>query len=561
LDDGVLFDMDLQQLNRAMAPKVDGAWNLHTATRDAPLDFFVLFSSVACLLGSPGQANYAAGNAFLDGLAHYRRSLGMPATSINWGPWADSGMAATAERSGQVQSRGVELIAPQEGLKVLADLLQTRPVSAAVMNIDWGELLRLMPRRKPSLLHDIDVDAEQTMEDDTENEVDHQFRRELLSAGAKTQKLMLSEYFCVELARIMGIDAAELDADEPLNQLGLDSLMAMELKNKLESRLRLDLPMSRFMEGPSVNALVKYAAESLGSPSNSNGTDTRVEALADWSAVVPLQTGGDKPPLYCVHPIGGDVRCYFDLGTQLQGTRPVFALRARGIDTPLPRDLSVEGMAHDYVEAIQRFQPSGPYFLAGWSTGGIFAYEIARRLIEQGDDLGAIMLLDTPTSKIFRNVDLNDDAKFLSDLVNFSNWFAGAQMSVRYAELREQNADQRLQTVLHEAKQHGVVAPHATADHIRRLIDVSRAHVRAILKYTPRPFGENLHLFRPTETTVLADASGQHVDDDLGWTDLVGERVQFHKAPGDHFSMMRGEHARHLAVLLNGFLDVVGTAS
>ena len=95
LADGILTEMTLEQLDRAMAPKVRGAWNLHAATRDVPLDFFVLFSSVASVLGSPGQANYAAGNAYLDALAHASpRAQGLPATAINWGPWAGSGMAA-----------------------------------------------------------------------------------------------------------------------------------------------------------------------------------------------------------------------------------------------------------------------------------------------------------------------------------------------------------------------------------------------------------------------------------------------------------------------------------
>ncbi len=93
LNDGVMQTMDLDQLNQAMAPKTQGAWNLHR-TLTTPLDFFVLFSSVAGTIGSPGQANYAAGNAFLDGLASHRRRLGQPATSIAWGPWDEEGMAA-----------------------------------------------------------------------------------------------------------------------------------------------------------------------------------------------------------------------------------------------------------------------------------------------------------------------------------------------------------------------------------------------------------------------------------------------------------------------------------
>ena len=105
LDDHLLLNLDAESFRRVLAPKVLGAWNLHTLTADLPLDFFVVFSSVASVLGSPGQANYAAANAFLDGLAHDRRSQGLPCLSINWGPWAEVGMAARASSARGPASR------------------------------------------------------------------------------------------------------------------------------------------------------------------------------------------------------------------------------------------------------------------------------------------------------------------------------------------------------------------------------------------------------------------------------------------------------------------------
>ncbi len=155
LADGVLADMTLDQLDRAMQPKVVGAWNLHTATLDVPLDFFVLFSSVASVLGSPGQANYAAGNAMLDALAHARRAAGLPATAINWGPWAGSGMVAEAGRGAAVKSRGMQLIPPEVGLELLGKLLRTDVPQVAVMDAAWDDMLKLLGSRRPALLADI----------------------------------------------------------------------------------------------------------------------------------------------------------------------------------------------------------------------------------------------------------------------------------------------------------------------------------------------------------------------------------------------------------------------
>jgi acyl carrier protein len=265
LDDGVLFDMDLERLDRAMAPKVQGAWNLHTATLDAPLDFFVLFSSIAGLLGSPGQGNYAAGNAALDGLAHYRRQQGLPALLINWGPWADSGMAAEAGRDSQLADRGMELIPVAAGLSLLGRLMKADPRQAAVMSVRWRDLLGKSKGEVPPLLRDV-APAADTSEESKPADVgvDRELRGRLLAASLEVRKAMLRDYFTGELAKIMGLAPESLNVEQPLNTLGLDSLMAIELKNNIETRLKVVLPMARFMEGPSVTKLAAAVAETIG---------------------------------------------------------------------------------------------------------------------------------------------------------------------------------------------------------------------------------------------------------------------------------------------------------
>ncbi len=273
LDDGVLFDMGLDQLDRPMLPKVQGAWHLHEATRDAPLDLFVLFSSVACVFGSPGQGNYAAGNAFLDGLAHYRRSLGLPALAVNWGPWAETGMAAEADRGEGMESRGLALMDPQRCLQILRGLLERDQTQAAVMDVHWEQLLRLSTGEVPPLLAEVAPTAEPAAED-TEVEA---LRGELQQAAPKEREAMLLAFFAEQLARIMGLDVADLDVHQPLNTMGLDSLMAIELRNTMETRLKVALPMARFMEGPSVTSLATFVAEAMGA-------EPGVEAVASGAA-------------------------------------------------------------------------------------------------------------------------------------------------------------------------------------------------------------------------------------------------------------------------------------
>ena len=262
LDDGVLYDMDLEKLRRAMGPKVEGTWNLHCATRDLPLREFVLFSSIASLLGSPGQSNYAAGNAFLDSFASYRQSRGLPATTINWGPWADAGMATEKDRSTQLSSRGIDLLPATESLDLMNQIVESGVAQVAVMRPEWSELLGSYKNSIPSLLEEMraSVTADRDAVDADEG-VDLVFRSELISSTNDTRQRLLRDYFRQQLSVIMGLSATDLDEEQPLNTMGLDSLMAIELKNQVETRLGVVLPMAKFMEGPSVASLSEVVAE------------------------------------------------------------------------------------------------------------------------------------------------------------------------------------------------------------------------------------------------------------------------------------------------------------
>lgn len=149
LDDGSLLNLDKERMKHVMAPKVEGTWNLHLATAHLPLDFFVLFSSAVSVLGSPGQGNYAAASSYLDAMAHFRRNLGLPAISINWGPWAEVGLAAATAEKLREQSASnqhlVKVIKIDQGLEMFELLLQELTPQVAVLPFDLKNLLELYP--------------------------------------------------------------------------------------------------------------------------------------------------------------------------------------------------------------------------------------------------------------------------------------------------------------------------------------------------------------------------------------------------------------------------------
>jgi len=270
---GVLSDARLEQLawaefERVLAPKVDGAWNLHQLTKDLPLDFFVLFSSAASLLGSPGQANHAAANAFLDGLAHHRRSQGLPALSLNWGAWSDVGSALKYQQGNALTGlQGVGLISPEQGLEKLAQVW-TQPIpQIGIAPIQWSAFLRQGNLHQSPFLeafrqtHSPAVSGAERPMGETQQQV--AFRQQLAATSPEQQRALLEAHVCTQISQILGFAPEALDRQTGFFDLGLDSLTAMELKNSLQASLGCSLPSTLAFDYPTVDRLLDYLAEQL----------------------------------------------------------------------------------------------------------------------------------------------------------------------------------------------------------------------------------------------------------------------------------------------------------
>lgn len=269
VDPGLLQQLDQERFQSVMAPKMNGAWNLHTQSLNASLDFFVLFSSVASLLGTPGQGNYVVANTFLDALAHHRRIQGLPALSINWGGWSQVGLVARAAAGEFFALRGFENMTPSQGLEVLDRLLQhsiiegEKPAQVGVMPVKWSRVRQIYPivQKSPFFSHltHEEMDAQQkasTEKGDLTPNI-------LLALEPKERQQALHSYLCTQVARTVGISPSKLDIHQPLNTMGIDSLMALEMKNRLESELGVAVPVVRFLEGINVAELTTLLLDQL----------------------------------------------------------------------------------------------------------------------------------------------------------------------------------------------------------------------------------------------------------------------------------------------------------
>jgi acyl carrier protein len=260
-DDAILQRLDERKLRKVMAPKVHGAWNLHTLTRDAELDFFVLFSSAASLLAPPGGANYAAANAFLDALAWHRRAEGRPALTINWGPWAELGFFTRSELQSYFAQFGVEAMPAAECLRALSSLLAWSATQAVVFHIDWA---RWRPDAHPPLLAELRVAASgDKPERGNAPGPGSGLYDALQGATPEERQRLLESYLCDLAAGQLGLAPSSLDIRAPLSSVGVDSLITLELRLQVERDLGIVVPVTRLLEGPSVASLAGWLGDHL----------------------------------------------------------------------------------------------------------------------------------------------------------------------------------------------------------------------------------------------------------------------------------------------------------
>src|SRR5262245_18330260 len=260
LDDAPIERLTEDRMWKAMAPKVMGAWHLHALTAEIPLDFFILFSSIASTVGNPGQANYVAGNAFLDALAYYRRARGLTALTINWGVLGDVGHVARSPETAQKLDRlGLKAMPLSETLDALDELMSGDAVQVAVAQVEWKGLLQSMGSRIPARYADLvgDTRAEEGRSTAGSSVGD------MTEAEDAVLPSLVRSYIWDVVARAMRTSPARIDSQQSLVNLGLDSLMATEMRNRIHTDVGLNVPLAKLMENASLSTFVAFVAEQL----------------------------------------------------------------------------------------------------------------------------------------------------------------------------------------------------------------------------------------------------------------------------------------------------------
>ncbi len=253
--DRTILKQDWSSFSQVLAPKVQGAWNLHLLTQKYDLESFILFSSASSLVGSPGQANYCAANAFLDALAHGRRRLGLPASAINWGAWQNTGLAADTQIIESLKQKGIGSIKPTEGIEILEQLLLHSPTQIGVIPIDWN-VWNKNNSAIPFYNNFIDSHPISIANLD--------FKQQLLNVEASQRQGLLIEQISQQVANILGIkNINQIDLELGFAELELDSLGSVELRNKLQSSYNLKLSATVIFDYSNVNKLANYLLKTM----------------------------------------------------------------------------------------------------------------------------------------------------------------------------------------------------------------------------------------------------------------------------------------------------------
>jgi myxalamid-type polyketide synthase MxaB len=292
LADGTLLQQTFARFEEVMAAKVLGTWNLHTATQERSLKYFVCFSSIASLLGTAGQANYAAANAFMDSLMHERRASGQAGLSIHWGPWSDVGMAARlSERAAaQRSSHGIGALAPSQALGLFEAFLATElsgggTGEVGVISVDWDKLLNtaLQSLKKGSLLRNLSVATAGNGAPREKSTV----VTSLLAASAAERPPLVAAYLASLVGSIAKREAAGVDRQMPLTEMGFDSLMALEFRERIEQDMAVTIPVVALFRGDSIDDFSDFLVCELGkqypeldSRNALTGRETAAELLA-----------------------------------------------------------------------------------------------------------------------------------------------------------------------------------------------------------------------------------------------------------------------------------------
>jgi len=330
--------------------------------------------------------------------------------------------------------------------------------------------------------------------------------------------------------------------------LGGHSLLAVRLMARIRSTLGRELPLSTLFQGATVESQASLLRREASSMS--------------WSCLVELQAAGSQLPLFFAHPGGGGALCYLDLARCLGSDQPFYGFQTPGLYGERAYFTTIEDMASHYIEAMRAIQAEGPYFLGGWSLGGVVAYEMAQQLVAQGEKVGQLLLLDCSVwARKRENAkgeegDIQEEQDIEEDIAAMLMDILAEEWPISREELEPLEMDERLDYVLRRAKDKNIFPPDIDVARARSYLKMFRTNERAASKYIAQAYPGEVTLFKTTsniemppsdEAAPSEEMMKMIQDPTMGWGDLAAGGVRVVDVPGNHQTMVSKPHVEILA--------------
>ncbi|MBV9792200.1 MAG: amino acid adenylation domain-containing protein [Chloroflexi bacterium] len=299
---------------------------------------------------------------------------------------------------------------------------------------------------------------------------------------------------------------------------GGDSLLAARLVARIGQELGRQIPVARLIGAPTIAQIAALLRQ--------QPTDQ------PWSPLVEIQPGADRPPLFCVHPIGGHVLCYVTLAQQIGPEQPVFGLQVRGLEDNQEPSRTIAEMAAEYLAALREVQPHGPYLLLGWSFGGVVAFEMAQQLLRDGEAIALLAIVDSSLDPPIKAAPT--PAEEVLNLAWGMGGIFGKELGITAEDLAGLDQAQQLQFLLERAQSQEVVPADLGLDQLQRYLGVFRASIEAAHSYVPRAYPQPMLLLQAEQ----ADPERQAVLV-ADWHAVAAGGLSVERVPGNHYSMMR----------------------
>lgn len=536
-------ESDLKSAQRVLSTKLVGTWNLHRIVTSRPDLQIVHASSAVTLLHGAGTGLYAVANHFVESLSDAERSSGIRSTCISWGIWRDVGISRESAVQALMERRGYVPMQTSDALDALTRVAGLNEVQLWTglnpQRPDVSRLLRNDPQAGVRLVVRSDAKFEEGQRLKPQDPFGIDSDVVWLSAGGEGSHLATSTHASrrgsegqteIKVQRIWQevLDRESVHVDENFFELGGTSLSAALATSSVERDFGIQLQVTILMSHPTVASLAEHI-------------DSKIRGVTSLQSnlIVPLQTQGAKTPFFGVHPLFGLVYPYAELARMMKPSRPFYAIQARGFSAGEHPLRTINEMASLYISEMKRVQPSGPYYIGGWSLGSLIALEMAQQLHKEGEDVERLIIIDQATDSVDRFLDeipLRVQAKRFGSILreafkSFQPQWQGRNMGwilVRHPRLASRFFTQ-------------VLAP---------MLRVGWRNKNAATNYVIEEYPGRISLLHTGDPEFT-----RFTNPELGWDRVALKGVDVHRIPGAHFTLHESPHVEVLAEAMATVLE------